>query len=154
MLMALTRLLVENRRNMGTSQPGCIDCRVHCYRLFDNKKPPGQENPGGRACSGNPEWKILNKNMLKLRYNLDDLEMQLRDKGIFNLNEVEFAILEPHGQLSVLKKLSACTRHYAEFPEIDLMVPVPEESLGGANPGLIKFPALGMRYVKIGSPDP
>ncbi|WP_018247406.1 YetF domain-containing protein [Orenia marismortui] len=48
--------------------------------------------------------KILEKNMLKARYNLDHLEMQLRDKGVFNLNEVEFAILESTGKLSVLKK--------------------------------------------------
>lgn len=48
--------------------------------------------------------KVMENNMLKLRYSLDDLEMQLRDKDVFNITEVEFAVLEPHGQLSVLKK--------------------------------------------------
>lgn len=48
--------------------------------------------------------KVMEKNMFKLRYNMDDLEMQLRDKNVFNMTEVEFAVLEPHGQLSVLKK--------------------------------------------------
>lgn len=48
--------------------------------------------------------KILEDNMQKLRYNLDMLEAQLREKDIFDLNEVDFAILEPNGQLSVLKK--------------------------------------------------
>lgn len=48
--------------------------------------------------------KILEKNLLRLRYHLDDLEMQLREKGIFDIGEVEFAVLEPHGQFSVLKK--------------------------------------------------
>ena len=48
--------------------------------------------------------KVLEKSMKKLRYHLDNLESQLRDKGIFDFNEVEFAVLEPHGQLSVLKK--------------------------------------------------
>lgn len=48
--------------------------------------------------------KVLDKNMKKLRYSLNHLEMQLRDKGIFDFSEVEFAILEPFGQLSVLKK--------------------------------------------------
>lgn len=47
---------------------------------------------------------ILEKNMKKARYHLDDLEMQLRDKDVFDFAEVEFAVLEPHGQLSVLKK--------------------------------------------------
>lgn len=40
--------------------------------------------------------KILEKNLLKLRYHIGELEMQLRDKGIFDLNQVEFAVLEPH----------------------------------------------------------
>ncbi len=48
--------------------------------------------------------KIFEKNMGKIRYNLDDLLMQLRERGVFDLSEVEFAIIEPHGQLSVLKK--------------------------------------------------
>ncbi len=48
--------------------------------------------------------KILDKNLSRLRYHLDDLEMQLRSKDIFNMKDVEFAVLEPHGQISVLKK--------------------------------------------------
>lgn len=48
--------------------------------------------------------KILEDNMLKLRYDLDDLEMQLRNNGVFNITKVEFAVLEPNGKLSVLKK--------------------------------------------------
>jgi len=48
--------------------------------------------------------KILKQNMLRLRYNVDDLEMQLRSKNIFNFSEVEFALVESNGQLSVLKK--------------------------------------------------
>ncbi|MBM7624468.1 YetF domain-containing protein [Sporohalobacter salinus] len=48
--------------------------------------------------------KILEDNMRKARYNLDHLEMQLRQKGVFDLSQVEFAILESHGKLSVLKK--------------------------------------------------
>ena len=48
--------------------------------------------------------KIFEQNMKKIRYNSDDLMMHLREKDIFDLGEVEFAILEPHGKLSVLKK--------------------------------------------------
>ena len=47
---------------------------------------------------------IINKNMLEEKYNMGDLLMQLRDRGIFDITEVEFAILEPNGELSVLKK--------------------------------------------------
>lgn len=48
--------------------------------------------------------KIINKNMLKEKYNMGDLLMQLRAKGVFDITEVEFAILEPNGELSVLRK--------------------------------------------------
>ncbi len=48
--------------------------------------------------------KILEDNMLKVRYTLDDLEMQLRKNNVFDFNQVEFAVLEADGELSVLKK--------------------------------------------------
>jgi len=65
--------------------------------------------PARKLIEGEPlvmiqNGKIYEKNMQKIRYNLDDLMMQLREKGIFDLGEVEFAILETHGQLSILKK--------------------------------------------------
>lgn len=47
---------------------------------------------------------ILNENLKKEKYNIGDLLMQLRDKEIFDISEVEFAVLEPNGTLSVLKK--------------------------------------------------
>ena len=48
--------------------------------------------------------KILAKNMARCRYNIDDLLLQLRTKGMFNIADVEFAVLESNGQLSVLPK--------------------------------------------------
>lgn len=47
---------------------------------------------------------ILEDNMRKLRYHIDNLEAQLREKDVFDFSEVEYAILEPTGNLSVLKK--------------------------------------------------
>ncbi|WP_044640492.1 DUF421 domain-containing protein [Risungbinella massiliensis] len=47
---------------------------------------------------------IQDKQMEKLRYNMDDLMQQLREKNIANLADVEFAILEPSGKLSVFPK--------------------------------------------------
>lgn len=47
---------------------------------------------------------INDKNMAKSRYHIGDLLMQLRQRNIFDITEVEFAILEPNGDLSVLKK--------------------------------------------------
>ncbi|MCY6370012.1 DUF421 domain-containing protein [Clostridium ganghwense] len=48
--------------------------------------------------------KILEDSMKKSRYGLSELLEQLRNKDIFDLNQVAFAILEKDGQLSVLKK--------------------------------------------------
>ncbi|MDD2499036.1 MAG: DUF421 domain-containing protein [Desulfitobacteriaceae bacterium] len=48
--------------------------------------------------------KVLEKNLETMRYNLDDLLMQLRGKNIFNIEDVEFAVFEDNGQLSVLLK--------------------------------------------------
>ena len=48
---------------------------------------------------------VLLENILKkTRINLDDLLSQLRQKGYFYLNQVEFAVLEPNGKISVLPK--------------------------------------------------
>ncbi len=48
--------------------------------------------------------KILDRVMEKSRYNLDDLLMQLREKNIASVGDVEFAILETSGKLSVFPK--------------------------------------------------
>ncbi|MFE4814556.1 DUF421 domain-containing protein [Peribacillus simplex] len=48
--------------------------------------------------------KILEHNMRKMRYTLDYLNQELREKNVFDIDEVLFAILEINGSLTVLKK--------------------------------------------------
>ena len=48
--------------------------------------------------------KILEKTMASTHLNMDDLSMLLREKDIFSIKDVEYAVLEPHGRISVLKK--------------------------------------------------
>ena len=48
--------------------------------------------------------KILDDQMAKARYNMDDLMIQLREKNIADVSDVEFAILETTGKLSVFPK--------------------------------------------------
>ncbi|MFD3449380.1 DUF421 domain-containing protein [Microbacteriaceae bacterium 4G12] len=48
--------------------------------------------------------KIDEKEMRRHRYNFDDLLVQLREKDIGDIREVEYAILEPTGKLSVFQK--------------------------------------------------
>ena len=62
-----------------------------------------------KLTDGEPKIVIKNgiiddKNLKKSGYNIGDLLMQLRQKDVFDLEEVEFALLEPNGYLSVLKK--------------------------------------------------
>lgn len=48
--------------------------------------------------------KIDEEAMRKQRYNFDDLMLQLRENQIQNIADVEFAILEPSGNLSVFER--------------------------------------------------
>lgn len=48
--------------------------------------------------------KILKHSLKSMRFNMDDLTMLLRKNSIFSIAEVEYAILEPDGNLSVMKK--------------------------------------------------
>ncbi|MCY6959908.1 YetF domain-containing protein [Clostridium brassicae] len=47
---------------------------------------------------------IVENNMKRVRITLEQLTMKLREKNIFNLGDVDFAILEVDGKLSVLPK--------------------------------------------------
>ncbi|REB07198.1 DUF421 domain-containing protein [Sporosarcina sp. BI001-red] len=49
------------------------------------------------------DGKILEEEMRKQRYNLDDLFQQLREKQIGSVFEVAYAYLEPSGNLAVFK---------------------------------------------------
>lgn len=50
--------------------------------------------------------KIIFSAMSKLRYSLDDLIMQLREQSIKSIEEVDYAILENDGKLSVFQNCS------------------------------------------------
>lgn len=47
---------------------------------------------------------IMEQSLKRQRLNLDDLTMQLRLNQIFSIIDVEYAILEPNGALTVMKK--------------------------------------------------
>ena len=72
---------------------GFISIKSRKFRvLFDGK-------PSLIICNG----KINYKEMIKQRYSLDDLLCELRQKGIKNIDVVEYAFLEPNGKLSIFK---------------------------------------------------
>lgn len=62
-----------------------------------------------KVIDGNPtviikDGKLNFKEMTKLRYTLDDLIAQLREQGIKSIEEVNYAVLENNGKLSVFDK--------------------------------------------------
>jgi len=48
--------------------------------------------------------KILEQNLKSLRLSINNLFIKLREEKVFNLKEIEFAIMEPDGKLSILLK--------------------------------------------------
>ncbi len=48
--------------------------------------------------------KVLEKEMFKQRYNMSDLLGQLREKDVSNIADVQYAVLETSGELSVMLK--------------------------------------------------
>ncbi|VVM33699.1 DUF421 domain-containing protein [Terribacillus sp. AE2B 122] len=47
---------------------------------------------------------LLYENMRKVQYSIDNILFMLRQKDVFDVRDVETAIVEPNGTLSVLKK--------------------------------------------------
>ncbi|WP_368488915.1 DUF421 domain-containing protein [Clostridium sp. BJN0013] len=48
--------------------------------------------------------KVLDYNLKKVKIAINELMMQLREKDIFNIEDVEFAVIENDGELTVLPK--------------------------------------------------
>lgn len=67
--------------------------------------------------------KIVEEAMRAMRFNMDDLSMLLRNNDVFSIKDVEYAILEPNGRLSVLKKseYQTVTKKDMRFPANQLL---------------------------------
>lgn len=65
--------------------------------------------------------KIMEESLKKMRFRVADVLSLLRNKQVFDLNEVEYAILEPNGQISVLLK----SEHQPLTPKDLNMMPQP-----------------------------
>ncbi|MCM3732041.1 DUF421 domain-containing protein [Fictibacillus nanhaiensis] len=58
----------------------------------------------GKATIVIKDGKILEDNLKKERYTIDELLEQLRSKDVFQVSDVEFAVIEPNGDVSILLK--------------------------------------------------
>jgi uncharacterized membrane protein YcaP (DUF421 family) len=50
------------------------------------------------------DGKLIAKNIQKLRYSIDNVLQMLREKDVFDINDVYLGIIEANGRLSLLKK--------------------------------------------------
>ncbi|MGM9878912.1 MAG: DUF421 domain-containing protein [Bacilli bacterium] len=78
-------------------------CQIIMAFLSLNKKSVREMFDGKPSVIIN-NGKIQIKEMVKQRYNLDDLLTQLREENFKSISEVDYAILETSGKLSVFKK--------------------------------------------------
>lgn len=68
------------------------------------------------------DGKLLEENLKKEHYTIDDFSTLLRQKDVFSLSEIEYAVLEPKGMLSVLLK-----KENRPITPKDLNIKVPSE---------------------------
>ncbi len=72
------------------------------YLLLNNKKIARKITFGPTVIIQNGQF--IKSNMKRLKYSVENVLMLLREKDIFDLNEVDYAIVEGSGNISVLKK--------------------------------------------------
>jgi uncharacterized membrane protein YcaP (DUF421 family) len=65
------------------------------------------------------EGRLNRKEMLKQRYSLDDLLVQLRENDVIDIDEVRLAVLETNGKLSVIKRNENERQATTEKGELD-----------------------------------
>lgn len=87
----ITALILLTLLTIGTSY---LNLKSYKVRKLINAKPTLLIENG----------RIIDKNMKKLRITINEITMKLREKDVFNLEDVHFAIMEKNGQLSVLIK--------------------------------------------------
>lgn len=88
-----------------------------------------KSRPARKLLEGEPvifvkNGKLVEENITKMHYNIDEVLAALRYKGIYNLSDLEFAVLEVDGSISVLEK-SQCR----PLAPRDLNIPTQYEGL-------------------------
>lgn len=86
---------------------------VYAASLLPEKSRPLRKMVEGEPTVVIHHGRILEHNMGRLQYNLDRLLRELREQRVFNIADVEFAVLEPGGTLSVLLKQQKNRVQYA-----------------------------------------
>lgn len=82
-----------------------------------------------KAFSGKPSimiynGKIIESSLKKNNYDINDLVLNCRNKGYFNIDEIAFAILESNGQISIMPK-----SQNAPITPKDMAIPTEQSAL-------------------------
>lgn len=77
---------------------------VFIFEYISLKSSRARELIDGQPTIVINKGKISTEALKSLKINIDDLRMLLRSKNIFSMKEVDYAIFEPNGELSILKK--------------------------------------------------
>lgn len=70
------------------------------------------------------DGKILEKNLKKVKFDINDMLEEVRSAGYFDLSQVEYALMEANGKLSILPK-----PEYRPLTPKDMNIKVERESL-------------------------
>ena len=68
------------------------------------------------------DGKILEKNLKKMKFDINDMLEEIRSAGYFDLSQVEYAVLEANGEVSILPK-----SEYRPLTPKDMDIKVPKE---------------------------
>lgn len=68
--------------------------------------------------------KILEKNLRKVKFDINDMLEEIRSNGYFDLSQVEYALMEANGKLSILPK-----SEYRPLTPKDMNLNMPNEGL-------------------------
>lgn len=91
-----------------------LELKSEKLRIFFSGKPSVVINEG----------KLNLKELEKERFNLNDLMEELRLQGYYNLEDIQYAILETSGQLSIIPKTELCPATKADLnlkPQQDIL---------------------------------
>ena len=70
------------------------------------------------------EGKILESNLKKVKFDINDMLEEIREQGYFDLSQIEYAILEANGKFSILPK-----SEYRPLTPKDMKIKVSKENI-------------------------
>lgn len=80
---------------------GCLDVIMSYLGLFHGRV---RTFMSGRPVTVISDGKIIQKNMKSLRFTVDDLYEAMHEQNIFDLSEIQYAIVETTGKVSIYQK--------------------------------------------------